>query len=171
MKFNFWKKLTDEQKEQLLRKISIGAAIVFVFILLLLLMKCEGCSAKKNRKRDFSDGRGHSYGEEFSGADIFNNAYGEGAEDYTIYNSINNDDDEDRKRLEEEARLKAEKEAAEKAEAERALSAREGSTDRQGKGGRCQAKGKRTPGEGKGCFGRERTHCQREAKRERSLSA
>ncbi len=119
MKFNFWKKLTDEQKEQLLRKISIGAAIVFVVILLLLLMKCEGCSAKKNRKRDFSDGRGHSYGEEFSGADIFNNAYGEGAEDYTIYNSINNDDDEERKRLEEEARLKAEKEAAEKAEAER----------------------------------------------------
>ena len=35
-------------------------------------MKCEGCSSESRRKgRDFSDGRGHSYGERMSGNDLF----------------------------------------------------------------------------------------------------
>ena len=82
MKFKFWKELTEEEKEKLLKRICGVAAVIFVIILLLMLMKCQGCSSG-SRGRDFADGRGHAYGEKFSGNGLFDNEYGNGADDYT----------------------------------------------------------------------------------------
>ena len=115
MRFKFWKDLSDEQKEKLLKKICGITALVFVIIILLLLMKCEGCSSS-GRRRNFSDGKGHSYGEKFSGSDIFDSEYGKGVEEYPLFDF---DDDAARRAAEEEARLKAEKEAADKLAAEK----------------------------------------------------
>ena len=72
MKFIRWKNLSEEEKNKRLKNICCGMAVIFLIILILLLMKCEGCSSESRKKgRDFSDGKGHSYGEEISGADIF----------------------------------------------------------------------------------------------------
>lgn len=116
MKFKFWKDLSDEQKEKLLKKICGITALVFIIVLLLLIMKCEGCSSTSRKRRNFSDGKGHSYGEKFSGSDIFDNDYGKGVEEYPLFDF---DDEAARRMAEENARLKAEKEAAEKLEAEK----------------------------------------------------
>ena len=40
MKFKRWKDLSEEEKNIRLKKICSGAAVVFVIVLLLLLMKC-----------------------------------------------------------------------------------------------------------------------------------
>lgn len=116
MKFKFWKDLSDEQKEKLLKKICGITALVFIIVILLLIMKCEGCSSTSRKRRNFSDGKGHSYGEKFSGSDIFDNDYGKGVEEYPLFDF---DDEAARRMAEENARLKAEKEAAEKLEAEK----------------------------------------------------
>lgn len=116
MKFKFWKDLSDEQKEKLLKKICGITALVFIIVILLLIMKCEGCSSTSRKRRNFSDGKGHSYGEKFSGSYIFDNDYGKGVEEYPLFNF---DDEAARRLAEENARLKAEKEAAEKLEAEK----------------------------------------------------
>ena len=88
MKFIHWKELSDEQKNIRLKKVFGATAVVFIVIIVLLLMRCEGCSSDSTkRKRDFGDGKGHSYGEEISGADIFNDEYGKGFEDYTLVDS------------------------------------------------------------------------------------
>lgn len=116
MKFKFWKDLSDEQKEKLLKKICGITAFVFIIVILLLIMKCEGCSSTSRKRRNFSDGKGHSYGEKFSGSDIFDNDYGKGVEEYPLFDF---DDEAARRMAEENARLKAEKEAAEKLEAEK----------------------------------------------------
>ena len=116
MKFKFWKDLSDEQKEKLLKKICGITALVFIIIILILIMKCEGCSSTSRKRRNFSDGKGHSYGEKFSGSDIFDNDYGKGVEEYPLFDF---DDEAARRMAEENARLKAEKEAAEKLEAEK----------------------------------------------------
>lgn len=116
MKFKFWKDLSDEQKEKLLKKICGITALVFIIVILLLIMKCEGCSSTSRKRRNFSDGKGHSYGEKFSGSDIFDNDYGKGVEEYPLFDF---DDEAARRMAEEKARLKAEKEAAEKLEAEK----------------------------------------------------
>lgn len=116
MKFKFWNDLSDEQKEKLLKKICGITALVFIIVILLLIMKCEGCSSTSRKRRNFSDGKGHSYGEKFSGSDIFDNDYGKGVEEYPLFDF---DDEAARRMAEENARLKAEKEAAEKLEAEK----------------------------------------------------
>lgn len=116
MKFKFWKDLSDEQKEKLLKKICGITALVFIIVILLLIMKCEGCSSTSRKRRNFSDGKGHSYGEKFSGSDIFDNDYGKGVEEYPLFDF---DDEAALRMAEENARLKAEKEAAEKLEAEK----------------------------------------------------
>ena len=125
MEFKRWKDLSDEEKDKRLKKIcSYAASALFIIIFLLILMKCEACSSTYRHNRDFSDGRGHAYGERLSGNDLF-------ADDYdTIIQSDSEKDDAEKAaeleaaRLkaaeEEEARLKAEKEAAEKAETEKA---------------------------------------------------
>ena len=80
MKIKFWNNLSDKEKEKLLKRICGGTAVLFVIILLLLLMKCEGCSSSAKRNgRDFTDGRGHAYGEELSGTNLFDDSYGQGA--------------------------------------------------------------------------------------------
>ena len=114
MNFKRWKDLSDEEKNIRLKKICGGAAVVFVIVILLLLMKCEGCSSEGRRKhgRNFYDGKGHSYGEELSGAGIFDNEYGKGVEEYTLSDS-DSDSDEARRRKEAElAALKASEEQA-----------------------------------------------------------
>ena len=116
MKFKFWNDLSDEQKEKLLKKICGITALVFIIVILLLIMKCEGCSSTSRKRRNFSDGKGHSYGEKISGSDIFDNDYGKGVEEYPLFYF---DDEAARRMAEENARLKAEKEAAEKLEAEK----------------------------------------------------
>ena len=116
MKFKFWNDLSDEQKEKLLKKICGITALVFIIVILLLIMKCEGCSSTSRKRRNFSDGKGHSYGEKISGSDIFDNDYGKGVEEYPLFDF---DDEAARRMAEENARLKAEKEAAEKLEAEK----------------------------------------------------
>ena len=100
MKFKFWKELSEEEKEKLLKRICYGAAILFVIIFILFLMKCQGCSeASARKRRNFSDGRGHSYGEEIDGAGIFDKDYGQGAE---VYNSLSTSLDDNEKRLKNE---------------------------------------------------------------------
>lgn len=116
MKFKFWNDLSDEQKEKLLKKICGITALVFIIVILLLIMKCEGCSSTSRKRRNFSDGKGHSYGEKISGSDIFDNDYGKGVEEYPLFDF---DDEAARRMAEENALLKAEKEAAEKLEAEK----------------------------------------------------
>lgn len=128
MKFKFWKDLSDEQKEKLLKKICGITALVFIIVILLLIMKCEGCSSTSRKRRNFSDGKGHSYGEKFSGSDIFDNDYGKGVEEYPLFDF---DDEAARRKAEENARLKAEKEAAEKLEAEK-LAAQKAEAERLG---------------------------------------
>lgn len=128
MKFKFWKDLSDEQKEKLLKKICGITALVFIIVILLLIMKCEGCSSTSRKRRNFSDGKGHSYGEKFSGSDIFDNDYGKGVEEYPLFDF---DDEAARRMAEENARLKAEKEAAEKLEAEK-LAAQKAEAERLG---------------------------------------
>ena len=127
MKIKLWKDLTAEEKEKLLKRICGAAAVIFVIIFILLLMKCEGCSSESKRQRKYADGRGHAYGEELYGTDIFNDDYGKGVEDYTL---LSDDQDaqilrlqlaeEEKIKAEEEERIKAEKEAAEKAAFEKA---------------------------------------------------
>ena len=104
MKFKRWKDLSEEEKNIRLKKICSGAAVVFVIVLLLLLMKCQGCSSESRGKngRNFFDGKGHNYGEEISGAGIFDNEYGKGVEDYTL-----SDSEEAAERLRREAELAA----------------------------------------------------------------
>ena len=116
MQFKCWKDLSDEEKNIRLRRICGGAAIVFVIVMLLLLMKCEGCSSASHRKngRNFYDGKGHSYGEEFSGADLFDNEYGKGVEDYSLLDSDSNSDS-DLEKAAREAEAKAAREAEAKA--------------------------------------------------------
>ena len=118
MKLKFWKDLSKEQKEKILKRVCAGAAVIFVVILLLLLMKCEGCSSASRRKiRDFSDGRGHNYGEKLNGAELFDNEYGEGEEDLERLDSEAEAAEKARK-AEEEAKL-VEEERARLAEQER----------------------------------------------------
>ena len=126
MNFKRWKDLSNEEKEKCLKKICGAGAVIFVIILLLLLMKCEGCSSSS--RRNFSDGRGHSYGERISKDGLFDSEYGSGAEDLTGYTEEElkrlRAEEEARLRAEEEARLKAEKEAAEKEAAQKAKAAK-----------------------------------------------
>ncbi len=122
MKLKRWKDLSDQEKNARLKKIGGGLAIVFVIVFLLLLMKCQGCSSGR---RNFYDGRGHSYGEKISGADLFDNEYGKGAEDYSLLDSDSDleaaareaAEAERRKEAELAARKAAEEEAARDAEA------------------------------------------------------
>ena len=107
MKFIHWKDLTDEQKNARLKKIFGAAAVIFIVILVLLLMRCEGCSSDSTKKkRDFGDGKGHAYGEEISGADIFNDDYGKDSEDYTLVDSQADIDAEQKRKIEEEVLAK-----------------------------------------------------------------
>ena len=92
MKLLRWKDLNDTQKNSCLKKICTGAAVLFLIILILLLMKCESCSTESKKHRDFSDGKGHSYGEKLSGAELFNDEYGKDAEEYSL---IQQDEDID----------------------------------------------------------------------------
>ena len=102
MKFIHWKDLTDELKNARLKKIFGAAAVIFIVILVLLLMRCEGCSSESTKKkRDFGDGKGHSYGEEFSGAGLFNDEYGKDSEDYTLTDSENDIEEELKRKAEE----------------------------------------------------------------------
>ena len=108
MKLRFWKDLTEQEKEKRLKKIWMGSAIVLLVIIILLLMKCEGCSSASRKSRNYADGKGHIYGEKLSGNDIFDDNYGQGAEDYTSEES-------DQTGAEAEARRQAETAQAEEA--------------------------------------------------------
>ena len=67
MKFIHWKELTDEQKNIRLKKLFGAAIVVFIVILVLLLMRCEGCSSDSTkRKRDFGDGKRKSGGKGYA---------------------------------------------------------------------------------------------------------
>ena len=111
MKFKFWKELTEEEKEKLLKRICGVAAVIFVIILLLMLMKCQGCSSS-GRSRDFADGRGHAYGEKFSGNGLFDNEYGKGADDYTSLDENDSVNGEELKQKTGESEKEAEEAAA-----------------------------------------------------------
>ena len=93
MKLARWKNLTEEEKNKLLKKLFTASALVFIVILVLLLMRCQGCSNQKNRgENDFSDGKGHVYGQKISGEELFNDEYGKGVEEYPLFGEENHKD-------------------------------------------------------------------------------
>ncbi len=119
MNFKRWKNLTEQEKEKRLKRIWTVTSGIFILIILLLLMKCEGCSSDTPRKnRDFTDGRGHSYGEQLSGSSLFVNGYENGA-DYS--SELSNGLSSNQLSLEEKERLEAEEKAELKAEEEKKI--------------------------------------------------
>ena len=143
MKFKRWKDLSDEEKNIRLKRICGGVAFVFVLALLLLLMKCEGCSSANRRKngRNFYDGKGHAYGEEISGADLFDSEYGKGVEDYSLLDSDSNSDS-DLEKAAREAEAKAAREAEAKA-AEKKAAEKKAAAERKAEAERIAAEEKK----------------------------
>ena len=90
MIFKHWRNLSENQKNALLKKLGIAGAVIFIFCLVLLLMKCQSCGSGSSKKRNFNDSEGHSYGEEISGSDIFDEKFENATEDFTISNNADN---------------------------------------------------------------------------------